>query len=257
MRCPNCGMEVKPGAKFCGKCGHIIPETSASSSPVSPFAKEEPRRFVSKIYDSRVNRMPQGIAMGTDEKIVKEYRIGRYTFRQGAIDVIVTNKRVIRYEESKCFGLQNNQIDEINLDAVHGVSVSMMRSISILGLSFAVLFLIIGITGISAMSSRGGYGYSPMGGMGWLLPVIGFGGCALILVNSFKPSLIFHLHGAIGAPALNTFVNIRGRLFGQNNAGTVFQFKPTPETTVMLKELGACIYDLKTLGDAAIEKWNH
>ena len=257
MRCPNCGAEVKPGSKFCGKCGNIMPETSAPPAPARPSRPEEPRGFASRVFDSRVNRMPQGIALGTDERIVKEYRIGRYTFRQGAIDVIVTNKRVIRYEESKWFGLQNNQIDEINLDAVHGVSVSMMRSISILGLLFAAAFFVIGISGIGAMSSMGRYGYSPMGGMSWLIPVIGFGLCALILLNSFKPSLIFHLHGAIGAPALNTFVNLRGRLFGQNNAGTVFQFKPTPETTVMLKELGACIYDLKTLGDAAIEKWTH
>ena len=163
MRCSNCGAELKPGAKFCGKCGHILSEspsggytggssggytgessggytggssgsytggflggytggssgsyTGGSSGPATE-PKPGPRR--STVIDTAVNRMPQGIALGVGEQIVKQYKVGRYTFRQGSIEVIVTNKRVIRYEESSLFGMQNNQIDEINIDAVHG-----------------------------------------------------------------------------------------------------------------------------------------
>ena len=114
MKCANCGATIIPGAKFCGKCGLVLKE----SDPPRPKASKS------------VNRMPQGIALGNGERIVKQYAIGRYTFRQGSINVIVTNKRVIRYEESTWMGMQNNRIDEINIDAVHGTSTTMVRSIS-------------------------------------------------------------------------------------------------------------------------------
>ena len=253
MRCPKCGAELSPSAKFCGKCGTILSESSgySSSGPTPPTPKPSKSPFV----PSGVNRMPQGIALGVGERIVKQYKIGRYTFRQGSVNVIVTNKRVIRYEESIWLGLKNNQIDEINIDAVHGVSISMMRSISVLGTIFAIIFIIIGITGLASLNSYGRYGSSPVSQQ--LLPVVGFGAAILILMNSFKPSLIFYLHGAIGGEALSTCVNLRGRFFGKNATGgsAIFQFKPTPETTEMLKEIGACVYDLKTLGDSAISKW--
>lgn len=259
MRCAKCGNELKLDAKFCGKCGEIVgastytPPTSPHTPPTPPVSGDTSKKH----FDFSMNKMPQGIALGVDERVVKQYKIGRYSFRQGSIEVIVTNKRVIRYEESNWLGMQNNQIDEINIDAIHGVSTSMMRSISIIGIVFALIFLVVGIVGIAGLSEYRRYGFS-LGSFEWLIPVIGFGACALILMHSFSPSLVFYMHGAIGAPALMTTVNLRGRFFGSNamgGASAIFQFKPTAETTVMLKEIGACIYDLKTLGDTAIDKW--
>ena len=201
------------------------------------------------MIDTAVNRMPQGIALGVGEQIVKQYKVGRYTFRQGSIEVIVTNKRVIRYEESSLFGMQNNQIDEINIDAVHGMYTHMKRSISIIGLVASLILIIYGIAMLSAGGRYGGYGGMQIYGF------ISLALAALIIFLSLKPSLEFGLMGAIGNPALGTVVNTRGRLFRRESNGVVFQFKPTADTTVMLKELGACVYDLKTLGDRAIEKW--
>ena len=45
------------------------------------------------------------------------------------------------------------------------------------------------------------------------------------------------------------------RIVRRDGNSVVFQFKPTPEASEMLKEIGALIYDLKTLGDSAIDKW--
>ena len=199
-----------------------------------------------------VNRMPQGIALGVDEQVVKQYRIGRYTLRQGSIDVVVTNKRVIRYEESSWFGMRTNRIDEINIDAVHGTSCTMARSISAIGLVSSLALLMLGV--LTLTMSGNGYRYYSVfnsGVFGWLLIL----GAVVIIVNSLRPTLRFCLHGAVGGPALETEVNVAGRIFGRNYASLVFQFKPTPETTEMLKEIGAVIYDLKTLGDKAMEKW--
>lgn len=243
MKCPKCGVEVKPGTKFCGKCGYMFSDIPTPPTPTPPKPGPGP-------IDFRVNRMPQGIALGVGERIVKQYRIGRYTFRQGSIDVVVTNKRVIRYEESSLFGLQNNQIDEINIDAVHGVTTHMRRSISILGIVFALVFLIVGFCGLFARISYYKSAIEYAVGTGALAIAV------IIIVSSLKPTLFFSVLGSVGNTALGTIVNSRGRLFRNDGNSIIFQFKPTAETTDMLKEIGACIYDLKTLGDKAIDKWH-
>ena len=202
------------------------------------------------IISTAVNRMPQGIALGVNERIVKQYKIGRYTFRAGSIDLIVTNKRVIRYEESRWMGMQNNVIDEINIDAVHGVSTRMCRSISVIGLIASLVLLIVGL--IALFGNPFGYASPIQHTVGVIALLL----TAVIIISSLKPSFVLSVSGSIGNPALDTVVNMRGRLFRHDSGSVVFQFKPTAETTEMLKEIGACIYDLKTLGDAAIEKWS-
>lgn len=247
MRCAKCGNVLENGAMFCGKCGEIVRKSEARR-PTPPV---DVGRAISS-----VNRMPQGIAMGVGEQIVKKYTIGRYTLRQGAIDVIVTNKRVIRYEESRWMGMQNNRIDEINIDAVHGMSTSMVRSISIMGLIAALALVGCGIGLLTATSGGRYYGYGSSSSSSMLIfGIIAIAIGVFVFIKSCRPTLVFSMLGAVGGPALTTQVNMRGRIFGRNDTSLVFQFKPTPETTVMLKELGACVYDLKTLGDSAIAKW--
>jgi len=264
MRCPNpaCRAELRPDAKFCGKCGTIIESTppSAYASPSAyappspaPSPAAAPRRTAARpLIDTRVNTMPQGIALGVGEQIVKQYKIGRYTFRKGSIDVIVTNKRVIRYEESTWLGMQNNQIDEINIDAVHGVTTHMRRSISILGMIFALIFFIVSMV---FLFGNIGFGYYGKSAIEYVIGFAALAACAVIVISSLKPSLVFTVQAAIGNPALATVVNLHGRFMRSSTGGIIMQFKPTPETTVMLKEIGACVYDIKTLGDAAISKW--
>ena len=91
--------------------------------------------------------------------------------------------------------------------------------------------------------------------MGVMIGIVSIVLALLVIALSLRPTLYFCLHGGVGGPALETVVNARGRIFGRNNDSVMFQFRPTPETSDMLKEIGACIYDVKTLGDAAIEKW--
>lgn len=247
MRCAKCSAELKPDAKFCGKCGEIV---GASPSPYTP-PKPAPSPSDRIRIPTGVNRMPQGIALGIGERIVKQYKIGRYSFRQGSIDVIVTNKRVIRYEESSWMGMQNNQIDEINIDAVHGTYTHMRRSISALGLIFAIVFL---VAGLLFLFGRLGFSYYKTT-LEYVIGLVALLLSLIFFIGSLKPTLEFAFLGAIGGPALGTIVNNRGRLFRNDSNSIIFQFKPTSETTVMLKEIGACVYDLKTLGDSAIEKW--
>lgn len=245
-RCKICGAELKPGYKYCGMCRTPVQEEPDSE----PDERKDTRRMLDVDNWKKVNRMINNIALSTDEKIVRQYRIGTYTLRQGTVEVIVTNKRVIRYETSNWMGMQSNRLDEVNLDAVHGVSCTMARSASVLGLTAAG---VMGLLGLFMLSSAINSYSSQL--VQLVFGILLMGAAVLILLNSFRPSMDFCVHGALGAPALNTSVNVMGRLFGRNNASIVFQFKPTRETVTMLEEIGACIYDLKTLGDKAMEKW--
>ena len=270
MRCMRCGAELRPDAKFCGVCGQVLGgadngggyQQTAPQAPVSGGYSQggyQPAGGYTPGYSNtgsypvprpnrkEVNRMPDGVALGSDERIVRQYQIGRFTLRQGAIEVIVTNKRVIRFEQSSLLGLRNARIDEINIDSVHGVSTDMRRSFNPTLLGIAAIMIIVGlIMMISSLSNR----QSPLIPLGVM--VLGI----IILIFTLKPTLIFSLHASVGNPVLGTSVNDKGRYLRLGQGTTaVFQFRPTEETTVMLKEIGALIYDLKTLGDAAISRW--
>lgn len=242
-RCPDCGREYKELPKFCGGCGYMFDGSEATDDASHSRPAREPFEEL-----GGVKRMPDGIALGYDEIIVKRFRIGRYTLRKGEICVIVTNKRVIRYEESSWFGMKTDRIDEVDIDAVYGTSCMMRHSISILGLFATLIIFSLGINFFMAARYGHRFGYI-LGG------IISIAAAVVFLVNSFRPTMCFHLNGAVGAPVLETNVNARGRLFGRNYSSAVFQFKPTDETTAMLKEIGACIHDVKILGDRATEKW--
>lgn len=263
--CPKCHSETKPGAKFCGVCGEILtaPAASYAAAPAytpAPAAPAAPVAAAAKAVSSwassyaeenrRRNQMPQGIDLGVGEVVVKQYRVGRYTFRKGYIDVVITNKRVIRYEDSTFLGLQTNRIDELYLTAINGITCWWSRTISVIGLMFALAFI---LGGLGLIISGANAYYGPEAG-----PIIGgLVGIALgvlVLIKSFKPTVIFYVQGAHTSPAVVTAVNVFGRII-RDGQGAIFQFKPTAETAVMLKEVGACVYDLKTMGDEAISKW--
>lgn len=263
--CPNCHSETKPGAKFCGVCGEILSAPAAShspapaytpdpapSAPVAPAAPAAPAapKAPSSWASCRRSQMPQGIDLGVGEVVVKQYRVGRYTFRQGYIDVVITNKRIIRYEDSTFLGLQTNRIDELYLSAINGVTCWWSRTISIIGLMFSLCFILSGL--LSFIGGLTAYGDTAAGMI--VAGLVGIALGALVLVNSFKPSVIFYVQGSHASPAVVTAVNVLGRII-RDGQGAIFQFKPTEETAVMLKEVGACVYDLKTLGDEAISKW--
>lgn len=258
MKCtnPSCrmyGKELAPGAKFCGVCGQIVEERSSDGRASGMSHGSAGEKKYSRTIRG-VNRMPQGIALGVDERIVKQYKIGTYTLRSGSIDVIITNKRVIRYEESSWFGMKNNVIDEINIDSVHGNYTRMRRSISIVGLIVSLLLFIVSMVVLfGRVGIFGGYGKSSFES---IIGLVALALTVIVVVSSLKPTLEFGLLGAIGKEALVTNVNQRGRLIRRDSGSIIFQFKPTAETTEMLKEIGACLYDLKTLGDSAIEKWS-
>ena len=288
MRCMRCGAELRPDAKFCGVCGQVMGgqqmgSQNTGSQPIAgqsyggqqmggqtyggqtyggqPYGgqpmgdgyqpnsmamlknavKTAGRAAINRAREA--NRIQGGVIFSVDEKIVRHYQIGRYFLRKGSIELIVTNKRVIRFEESSLFGMRNNMMDEIDIQSITGVTASMQRSASILGLTAGLVFLIVGIAGFANLRD-----IHP------LIPPAVLLLSFIILFLSFKPSLIFYVHGG-GGRALTTVVNMRGRLFGIHNAGIVFQFRPTPEVTDMLKEIGALIYDIRTLGDKGIERW--
>lgn len=208
------------------------------------------RNAIERVRDE--NRMQGGLIFGSDEQIIRHYQIGRYTLRKGTIELIVTNKRVIRYEESSLFGMRNNFLDEVDIQSIQGVSAMMRRSVSILGLTIGLAFLIFGLV---TLFNKDPYSRGGLFGLGILPSLAALLIALIILVKSFKPTLAFYVRGGGEGTGLETVVNARGRIFGRHNIGVVFQFKPTAEVAPMLKEIGALIYDIRTLGDAGIARW--
>ena len=298
MKCANCGANLEPGTRFCGGCGAVVAEPYADSSTYPPYgfsSTPDPSPFAgpdsppppdpSVIKPTRRSggggffgtmRSPEGIALGTGERMVKQYKVAKFIlFKRGTIDIIITNKRIIRYEQSSVFGLKNIDIQEMNIDSTHGVTAKVKRAASFWGLLGAALLLIIGIIALISLASSSDGGYGGYGGYGYgygygsyfnplqallngfhiIMMLFGFIGSAWIVLRSLLPTVHFHVLGAIGNGALGTTVSLLGFRGWVNTNAMMFQLKPTAETNVMIKEIGACIYDLKTLGDSAIDKW--
>ena len=98
---------------------------------------------------------------------------------------------MIRYEESRWMGMQNNVIDEINIDAVHGVSTRMCRSISVIGLIASLVLLIVGL--IALFGNPFGYASPIQHTVGIVALLI----MAIIIISSLKPSFVFSVSGSI------------------------------------------------------------
>ena len=91
--------------------------------------------------------------------------------------------------------------------------------------------------------------------MNFFIGLILLGVAVFMGISCRKPSYLFSIYATTSSQAMTTGVNLRGKLFGNNGNGIVFQYKPTQDALTMMCEIGACIVDLKTKGDYAIEAW--
>ncbi len=52
-KCASCGAELKPGAKFCSKCGASAAEPKPEAFPTRAVADYTPKHLADKILNSR------------------------------------------------------------------------------------------------------------------------------------------------------------------------------------------------------------
>ncbi|MBP3452308.1 MAG: hypothetical protein J6M20_01155 [Clostridia bacterium] len=232
--------------KFCGKCGNLIEHCTCAGTGIAPETK--PAIKPSKLSYSTVAHLDE-IALGEGEQKVKEYLLGKYPMGCGDVRLIVTNKRVILKESYSFLCLSHNKIEELNLESVHGLSGSIGRGMNIpvfiVGLVFALGSVLYGNLFSSMMR------YSSFNGMTIFLLVFGL---VIMLISCLFPYMTFGITG-MGSDhqSLVTGINVNGKTALTN--GVVFQPRATGDTRKSIAEAGACIFDLRTYGDAAIEKW--
>lgn len=243
--------------RYCGKCGKLLSECTCDKSRSAPYGTtviggarspmESPIRSGRK-YTERFN----GIALSNGERVIRIYNIGRMTPILGKGDsyIVITNRRVISKVNTSYCGSTTNSIDELTIDTISGTKSYFTKGFTIWRILLGVIALVFFIIAISLGGNR--YGPSTIQTITSIVS-------ALIVIwmalTCQKPSYLFNVYATTTSPALSLSVNMRGKLLNSNGNGLVFQFKPTKESIDMMNEIGACILDLKTNGDYAIENW--
>lgn len=237
--------------KFCGKCGKPIESCTCSDriptySPPSGGSGRPPRmRYSTVAYLDE-------IALGEGEQKVKEYSLGKYPFGCGKVNLIITNKRVILKESYSLLFLSHSRVEELNLESVHGVNGNIGRGMNrimfLIGLIIALLSLFAG----TILPSLMGYGYYRSGGgVSTFILILGI---VIMILSCIFPYMTFGIIG-MGSDhqSLMTGINVIGK--NALSRGVIFQPRPATDARKSIAEAGACIFDLRTYGDEAIEKW--
>lgn len=244
--------------KFCSQCGMPLSECTCGeqAAHATDFGAvradwEEDNR-VSAYYIRRFDK----IALIRDEVVVRQYHIGEFakllgSVGKGSASIIITNKRVISKQDSEYFGTSSTSVEEITLDSIAGVTNYYSQGFTIWRLVAAVVLLLIGlITFGTAFSRWSGFDFTKF------LLALGFCAAAVYMgLKSRKPSYLFSVYASTVNQAMTMGANLRGKIFGSQGNGIVFQYKPTKEAVNMMCEIGACIVDLKQKGDYAVETW--
>lgn len=191
------------------------------------------------------------IELAKGEVIVRQYNIGKFVkmfgLGHGSASIIVTNKRVISKADTNYLLTSSNMLEEVSLKEVIGVKNYYAQGITKWRLMMAIYAFIGWIMSIIAAANAGG--------VAWLLVLFMAGLMVYFIITMRKPSYLFHIYCSAINTAMVTGVNLRGKLMNSAGYGIIFQYKPTKDAVKMIKELGACITDLKERGDAAIDTW--
>ncbi len=190
--------------------------------------------------------------MGEGVQKVKENLLGKYPFGFGDVQLIVTKNRVILKESYSFLFLSHSRVEELNLESVHGLNGNIGRGMNkiifFIGLVLVLCSFLVGNL-FSAMFS---YGYRGSGS--GVSPVLLILSLIIMALSCIFPYMTFGIIG-MGSDhqSLMTGINVNGKTALNN--GVVLQPRPTADARKSIAEAGACIFDLRTYGDEAIEKW--
>ena len=178
------------------------------------------------------------------EVMVRSYMIGKYPFNSGNCTLYVTNKRVILKEYYNWLLLKHYEVSDLNIENVHGLRCGFGRNISSGWTTLALASLVFSIVAFSSGGSNAAVGVVML-----LLSLILFGvgmlsthsDLSIIGTDEHSPISMDHNGGGFLAKLLPEF--------------GVLKCRPTKDLDDMAVELGSCLYDLRTFGDTAIQRW--
>lgn len=255
--------------KFCGLCGKPLGTCSCDTSVMQQYgttafhahksgaaATNQNTNFIIEQFDN--------VALSQGEVVVRQYHIGKFTglrrlFGKGNSYMLITNKRVISKSDTKYLGTMSSSVEEVNIDNICGVSTMYAKGVSIWKMILGIILIISALVLLSqAMDLRSERYWYEYRNEIQQKSLEGFGCLAVGLILEFlcrKPSYMFHLVTKSASEALITAANIRGKVLNKQGYGLVFQFVPTKEAIPMMREIGACITDIRDKGDYAVEAW--
>lgn len=257
--------EVVMEKRFCGKCGKPIGmctcDDTISRMKKTDFSRSRSVEESGKRTGEDFRRKFNSIVLSAGEEVVRQYHIG--TMKKGVFGlvdkktggdsyILVTNKRVISKSDCSYMGSSSTSLEEISIDNIAGVKNYYAVGMTIWKVIVGVLAISVGI----ALLFLGGNSYRFTDKLIKIIFAI-----ALILLGikmsreSKKPSYLFSIYAASVGEAMLTGANLRGKLLNSQGYGIVFQYVPTTEAVTMMRELGACIMDIKAKGDYAVEIW--
>ena len=236
--------------KFCGLCGHPLGTCSCDRSAFQRYGTTGFHAAQSDVVgnnqsSSYIIAQFDNIALSQDEVAVRQYHIGKFSgllslFGQGNSYMLITNKRVISKSDTNYFGTSSNSVEEIALENITGTKTMYDKGITIWKLVLGILFILGALFSLNTLE-------------GWLSLAVGL----FLIFWCRKPSYLFHLYSNESAPAMSSGANLRGKIMNSAGYGLVFQFKPTQEAIPMMREIGACISDLRAKGDYAVQAWRN
>lgn len=252
--------------QFCGKCGQPLSSCTCNNGSFQQFGttgfhnshsqvvpNSQSSAFIIKQFDN--------IALSQDEVVVRQYHIGAFSglrslLGTGNAYMIITNKRVISKSDTNYLGTSSNSVEEMNIESIAGAKTLYYKGLSIPKLVIGIIACLIGLIMLfNSFSLLDSYRTADMGTTLLISSLVCIAAGVLLIFFCRKPSYLFHLYTKSATAALTTGANLRGKILNSAGYGLVFQFKPTDEAIPMMREIGACITDIRDKGDYAIQAW--
>ncbi len=239
MYCKKCGNQLPDGAAYCMNCGtsmnHKPSQESKSSNEIS---------------------LPAGIVPRENEIVVRKYYCS-YVPIVGLDGVLViTNRRIIYYAVSNSGG--SKIIKEIDIDKCVGFECYAGRNIKIFGLLLAIVVLMLAFLNFGLLALSSGTRLLEeafaIKFFFFCFGVILLALTVFIVYLSTKRTFSLTIYGSACSPTIALGAGAK-TIFGNTALWSLFGL-PGADINKVMMEYGSLIYDLQTMGDIAIEKWN-
>ncbi|GIM30335.1 hypothetical protein CPJCM30710_30010 [Clostridium polyendosporum] len=231
IKCEKCGISNEDNSPFCSECGDKLSRMALNYS--------EKEKFQNGSF----------VALGDNEIRVKTYHCTTMKKPQGEGYLTVTNKRVIFHGYGKFGGGRSRIVSEVPIESVSGIGFYYGKGLNIpfiiLGviLSFLSLYMLLSLDKAEEIST-------------FIELLIGLLLACLCLRNSRKCfyNIWVYSSGASSTPIDFGNSTFSSKITGQAGLMSIVA-DVSEDTELLMKELGALVLDLKTMGDYAISKW--
>lgn len=189
----------------------------------------------------------RGVLLSEDEVVIREYEASNLELMNAKGFVIATNRRLIFTGSTKTAFGNSVLVRDTKIDSITGVMGGLSRKKSILQLIIGILIALVGIMSFSSS---------------FLFALIGLALGGFIAYKGLKSKglqMYVSVMSSQSSPVINVSVEAANGFFSRIKSNdaflTVNASGPGIHTEQLIREIGALIQDIQTMGDLAIDKW--